>query len=103
MIVLDSLVLSTFQFFVSSLVIDDRLHPYALRNPATVPQIAMQTPRVRSPPSKTLQRPPSMILAETGPITHIIKAENEPRKAIIELKSGMRIENRTERRVTATL
>lgn len=39
----------------------------------------------------------SAIFAETGPITQSIKAENEPTNAIIELKSGMKMETATER------
>jgi hypothetical protein len=44
-----------------------------------------------------------MILAATGPITHNMKAEKEPRNAIIELNSGTRIETKIDNTVTEIL
>jgi len=76
---------------------------YLVEKAATVPQIAFITPTARTTPSKMLQRPASMILAATGPITHSMKAEKEPRNAIIELNSGTRIETRIESDVTKIL
>lgn len=72
-------------------------------NAATVPQIAMMTPRTRTQPSKTPHLPASAIFADTGPITHNRKAEKEPRKAIIELNSGTRIDTPTDSAVRTTL
>lgn len=59
--------------------------------------------KARITPSKMPQRPASMIFAVIGPITQSMKAEKEPRNAIIELNSGTRIETRIESDVTKTL
>ena len=52
--------------------------------------------------SQRFARPLRAIFAETGPITHKRNAENAPRKAIMELNSGTRIDTATERKAYAS-
>ena len=69
---------------------------------ATVPQIAMIVPTTIINVSKRLHFPSILTLAITGPTMDIIKAENEPTKAIIELNSGIMIETEMDSVVTNT-
>ena len=58
--------------------------------------MAITTPETRSKPSIRVHLRVKAIFAETGPMTHKVKAEKEPKKAIIELKSGIRIDTKTD-------
>ena len=72
----------------------DRTVPYATKA-AIVPQVAITNAIRRRTASSQLHFPSNATFADTGPITHNKNAEKEPRKAIIALNSGMKIENAT--------
>lgn len=61
-----------------------------------VPHVAMMTAVANKTASHNLQRPVKATFADTGPMTQRRNAENDPRKAIIELNSGTRMEATTE-------
>lgn len=67
----------------------------------TVPHVAMTTAIIKSIASHLLHFFCKATFADTGPITQSMNAENEPRKAIIELNSGKNIETAMQRQVKA--
>lgn len=70
-----------------------------------VPQIAMTLVTTSTNASNGRHRPVSAICAAIGPITQIVMAAKEPRKAIMELKFGTRIDTLTDstgRRIRST-
>jgi len=64
---------------------------------ATVPHIAIAAPTTIRAPSRMLQLPSIITFAKMGPIIESKKAENDPRKAINELNSGIKTETATAR------
>lgn len=71
------------------------------RKAAVVPHTAIAMPVAMIAPSKMLHCPNIATFAMTGPTIESMKAEKEPRKAIMELNSGMAIETATARLVRA--
>lgn len=67
----------------------------------TVPHVAITIAIIKSPASHLLHFFCKATFADTGPITQSINAENDPRKAIIELNSGKNIETAMQRQVKA--
>jgi len=61
--------------------------------------MAITTPIKTIDPSTKLHRPTSIMFARTGPTTASMKAEKEPKKAIIELNSGIMMDTATESKV----
>jgi hypothetical protein len=76
---------------------------YVFQKAAAVPQTAMMIAETRTILSNIPYRPVSAIFAEIGPITQMINAENEPRNAIMEPNSGIRIDIPTDVNVNRTL
>lgn len=66
------------------------------QNAAIVPQIAITVATPKNTTSQNEARPAIATFAEIGPITQSKKEENEPRKAIIELNSGTKIDTPIE-------
>ena len=73
---------------------------HTVQNAANVPQVAIKMAITSNEASTNLHLPSRAILAEIGPMTQMMKAEKEPRKAIRELKSGTRIDTMTASRGT---
>lgn len=69
-------------------------------NAATVPHIAMRVPTMMMKASNQPHRLSITTLATTGPTIEIMKAENDPTKAIIELNPGIMIETVIDEVVT---
>lgn len=68
---------------------------YVSKKAATVPQIAIVTPVATIIPSNQPHFPAITTFAMTGPTIESMKAEKEPRNAIIELNSGTATETAT--------
>ena len=65
---------------------------HAVKNAATVPQIVIKMVTASNEASMNPHLPSRAILANIGPIIQVVKLRNEPKKAIRELNSGMRID-----------
>jgi hypothetical protein len=67
-----------------------------------VPQTAMMLAIPNTTLSNVPQRPVRTTLAKMGPIIHNMKAERDPRRAIMELNPGTRMDTPTDSKVNPT-
>lgn len=70
---------------------------YVDQNAAMVPHAAITTAMTNKIMSQTPHLPSMALFADIGPMTHSMKAEKDPRKAITMLNSGTRMETPTDR------
>src|SRR5437588_12047169 len=75
---------------------------HTVQNAAIVPQVAIKVATASNEASTNPHFPSRAILADIGPMTQIMKAENEPRKAIRELNSGTIIDTVIDNTATDT-
>ena len=78
----------------------DTIHA-ADQKAAPVPQPAIITAITNRTTSQKVRRPANEPFANTGPMTQIKKAENDPRNAMIASNSGMTMDTMTARKVTS--
>lgn len=69
---------------------------HAVQNAASVPQVAITVAITSNEASIKLHLPWRATLADIGPMTQIMKAENEPMNAMRELNSGTRTDTKID-------